>query len=67
MTDPQRLNPAQANGQITTSVASAAKALEVSKGTIRKAIREGKLPSVLLGRRRLIFVEDLLIWVKGEQ
>jgi excisionase family DNA binding protein len=56
----------QPQGQITTSVASAAKALEVSKETIRKAIREGKLKSFLLGRRRLIYIVDLHTWIQGK-
>ena len=66
MADLGRLIQHQAQGQITASVATSAKALDVSKGRLRKDIREGKLKSVLLGRRRLIFIEDLLAWVKGE-
>lgn len=56
----------QSQVQITISVASAAKALEISKGTIRKAIREGKLASFLLGRRRLIYLSDLHTWIQGK-
>jgi excisionase family DNA binding protein len=48
------------------SVAAAAFAIGLSKGTIRKAIREGQLASYLVGRRRVLLITDLMAWVKGE-
>jgi excisionase family DNA binding protein len=49
---------------LATSVANAALSIGVSKGTIRSAIRENKLQSHLIGRRRVIFIEDLLSWIR---
>lgn len=52
--------------RLAMSVAAAAFAVGLSKGTIRKAIREGSLASYLVGRRRVLFIADLLSWVKGK-
>lgn len=53
--------------RLATSVAGAATALGLSEGTIRAAIRENKLPSYLVGRRRVLLMADLLAWVTGKQ
>jgi excisionase family DNA binding protein len=66
MSESEMPNPSQANDRIATSVAAAALAVGLSKGTIRKAIREGKLASYLVGRRRVLLIADLMAWVKGE-
>jgi excisionase family DNA binding protein len=66
MSESEMPNPSQANDRIATSVAAAAITVGLSKGTIRKAIREGKLPSYLVGRRRVLLIADLMAWVKGE-
>jgi len=66
MPEPEITKPIQANNRIATTVAAAAIDVGLSKGTIRKAIREGKLPSYLVGRRRVLLIADLMAWVKGE-
>ena len=66
MPEPEITKPIQANDRIATSVAAAALAVGLSKGTLRKAIRDGKRSSYLVGRRRVLFISDLMAWVKGE-
>jgi len=60
-------NPPLPEERIATSVAGAASTFGMSEGTIRAAIRENKLPSYLVGRRRVLLIADLLAWVTGKQ
>lgn len=49
--------------KLTVSVGEAAKMLGVSKGFLYPLILSGQVPSLKLGRRRLVSVEALRAWV----
>ena len=51
------------SGEISMSVETAAAENELSEGTIYKAIRDGELRSMKIGRSRRILREDLIAWV----
>ena len=46
------------------SITEAASVLMISRQTIYSLLRSGKLPSALLGRRRLILREDVATYAK---
>lgn len=49
--------------KLTVSVGEAAQMLGVSKGFLYPFILSGQIPSLKLGRRRLVSVEALRAWV----
>lgn len=52
---------------LTISIADAAKALSVSRPTIYKLIRNGSLPCIMVGHRRLVTPEALRSYVTGRE
>ena len=47
------------------SVAEVAKRLSVSERHIHRLIRRGQLPSILIGRRRIILASAISAWLDG--
>ena len=52
-------NPLSLEGRVTTSIAHAAEVLDVGESTVRNLIRDKKLKSISLGRRRVVSVESI--------
>jgi excisionase family DNA binding protein len=55
------------NGRLILGVKEGAKALGVSKDTLRRRIREGKLKSVCIGRRILLQTGEIKRFLEGEK
>ena len=56
-----------APARIALSVAEVATKIGVSKSKVRNAIRAEELVSHLVGRRRVLLMDDVLIWITGSQ
>jgi excisionase family DNA binding protein len=53
--------------EILLGLNSAAEKLAVSRRTVVRAIEAGQLPSVKIGRRRLVRREALLTWLANKE
>lgn len=51
------------NDVLTASVADVARRLGLCVKTVHRLIAEGDLPSIKIGRRRLIVLEKLTFWL----
>ena len=49
------------------AVSEAARRLAISSRTIHRLIKRGELPSILIGRRRLIRRSSLAEWLAGRE
>jgi excisionase family DNA binding protein len=53
------------NGPLLATMREAGRELRVSRGTIYKLLREGRLKSVMIGRRRMIPATSLMRLATG--
>lgn len=60
-------SPATGELPLAVSPMGAARLAGVGRSTIYLAITSGELPSIKLGKRRLILVEALLAWLKSHE
>lgn len=54
------------NERLTASVPDIARQLCLSERTIHRLIKSGELPSIKIGRRRLVPVKKLKSWLSGK-
>lgn len=52
---------------IATSVPKAARMVGLSKSTLWPLVTSGQIPSILIGKRRLVLVEDIKAFLKSRQ
>lgn len=52
--------------RLALSIREAAEVTGLGYTTLRKVVREGQLPTVRVGRRRLVRFEDLESWLAGQ-
>jgi excisionase family DNA binding protein len=57
----------RANGRLTMTVHEAAQLLGVSEGVVRQSIRAKTIPSIRLGKRRVVIPAGKLYAILGEQ